>query len=75
MFYLAAVLFIIVHSPDGQDVQLNIAEISSIRRPGGSEGHFAKGSNCILTMSNGKFYLTTETCKDVIKKITEINKD
>jgi hypothetical protein len=75
VFELIVVLFIIVHAPDGQEVQLNVAEVSSIRRPGGSEGHFAKNSKCILTMSNGKFYLTTESCGEIIKMIAEINKE
>jgi hypothetical protein len=72
---LAAVLFIIIHAPDGQEVQLNVSEISSIRRPGGSDGHFAKGSKCILTMSNGKFYLSMETCGEVVKMIAAVNKE
>jgi uncharacterized protein YlzI (FlbEa/FlbD family) len=75
MFNLVAVLFIIVHAPDGQEVQINVAEISSIRRPRDADGHFADGANCILTMGNGKFNLTTETCLEVINKIAEVNKE
>jgi uncharacterized protein YlzI (FlbEa/FlbD family) len=72
MFQLLAVLFITVHAPDGQDIEINAAEISSIRKPREDAGdHFAEGTQCVLTMTNGKFHLTTETCLDVVKKIAE----
>jgi uncharacterized protein YlzI (FlbEa/FlbD family) len=75
MFYhLAAVLFIVVHAPDGQEITLNVAEISSIKKPREVDGHFAKGTNCLLTMTNGKFFLTTESCLDIVKKIAELDK-
>jgi uncharacterized protein YlzI (FlbEa/FlbD family) len=72
----AAVLFIIVHSPgDHQEVQLNAAEISSIRKPRDADGHFAEGTNCVLTMTNGKFFLTEESCLEVIEEIAKVNKE
>jgi uncharacterized protein YlzI (FlbEa/FlbD family) len=71
----AAVLFIIVHSPgDHQEVQLNASEISSIRKPRDADGHFADGTNCLLTMTNGKFFATEETCLEVIHQISEVSK-
>jgi hypothetical protein len=56
---------VIVHAADGEIVQLNINEISSIRQPPDVQGHFAKGTNCIIVMTNGKFVLTREPCQTV----------
>jgi hypothetical protein len=75
----AAVLhLIIVHGPTGQEIDVNITEISSIRRPEAYENepgtHFAKGTKCILAMSNGKLINTLEDCAEIIKKISEVNK-
>jgi uncharacterized protein YlzI (FlbEa/FlbD family) len=75
MFQWVVVVFITIHAPDGQEVELNAAEISSIRRPREADGHFAKGARCLLTMTNGKFFITTETCLEVVNKIAEVNED
>jgi uncharacterized protein YlzI (FlbEa/FlbD family) len=76
MFEYVAVLFITVHAPDGQEVVLNISEISSIRKPReGADDHFAEGTKCLLTMSNGKFTVTTETCLEIVHKIAIANKE
>jgi hypothetical protein len=65
-----------VHAPDGQEISINIAEISSIRRPReGAEEHFAAGTMCVLTMTNGKFIFTTEPCFDIIKMISQFENE
>jgi len=77
-FVLVALHFITVHAPDGQEMELNIAEISSIRKPqeqATDQSHFAKGTNCIMVMTNGKFIGTTETCTEVIKRIAASEKE
>ena len=69
MIYLAVLFFILVHGPDGQEIELNIVEISSVRQPRESEGHFSKDVKCLIFMTNGKFVGVKETCGDVIGMI------
>ena len=67
---LAILHLILVHGPDGQIIELNINEISSIREPRDIEGkHFGKGINCIVFMTNGKFVGVSEKCVEVIQEI------
>jgi hypothetical protein len=72
LLLLAEIQFVFVHGPDGQEININVAEISSIRQPReNSESHFAKGTNCLVFMTNGKFIATTELCLDIIKQIAD----
>jgi hypothetical protein len=67
-----------VHAPDGKELVLNVGEISSIRQPqeqAEAQTHFAKGTQCVLVMTNGRFIGTTETCKEVIKAIAVAEKE
>ena len=67
-----------MHAPDGQELVLNIGEISSIRKPQAQadlQQHFAKGTKCILVMTNGKFISTTESCNEIIKAIAAADKE
>ena len=66
----AAVQFVLVHGPDGQVIELNVNEISSIREPREStESHSAKDTNCIVIMTNGKFITAREECSKIIEMI------
>jgi hypothetical protein len=71
---LAAVHFITVHAPNGQEITINVAEISSIRQPREAEGHFENGVQCLLIMTNGKLNGVVEPCLDVIRGIAAVNK-
>jgi hypothetical protein len=59
---------ITVHGPQGQVIELNVNEISSIRQPRG-HGHFTKDIKCLIFMTNGKFVSTVETCEQINKLI------
>ena len=50
--------------PNGQKIEVNPNEVSSVREPQG-EGHFAKGTRCILVMTNGKLIAVQEECDAV----------
>jgi hypothetical protein len=63
---LAAVQLLFVHGPDGQMLELNIDQISSIREPRATEGHFHKDVKCIIIMSNNRLVAIVETCNDVL---------
>ena len=70
-FYLLAALHLIfVHGPDGQRIELNVTEISSIREMRDTEGtHFGRNVNCIVFMTNGKFIGTIEECDAILEAI------
>ena len=73
--FAATIYLITVHGPDGQEITLNVTEISSIRqvrKTQRDQEHIDKDINCQLFMANGKFIGITETCMDVIKKIAKL---
>lgn len=71
MFASLTLIFLLVHGLTGQEIEINVGEISSIRRPS-SENHFGRGTHCVIYMNNGKFILVRETCMEVIRGITEV---
>jgi hypothetical protein len=71
-FWWIALHLIFVHGPDNQAIELNIAEISSIREPRKSEGHFHQDVKCLVIMTNGKFIGVIEPCPAVLEKIREV---
>ena len=71
---LTALPFIFVHGPGNQRIELNVNEISSIREPRDSEGHFSSEISCVVFMTNGKWVGVTETCEDVLTKIEQSGK-
>jgi hypothetical protein len=66
---LAALHLILVHGPDGQNIELNVNEISSIREPRQVEGHFAKNVHCLIFMTNGKLIAAIEECPVILDEI------
>jgi uncharacterized protein YlzI (FlbEa/FlbD family) len=70
---LVAFHLIVVHGGDGQDIEINPREIVSMR--GREEGkNFAKGVECMINTSDGKFIAVAETCNEVYQKIEELEK-
>jgi len=65
---IVAILFIELHAPDGQKIDINPAEVNTVREPReGAEGHFAKGVKCLVTMTDGKFIAVIEPCDAVVR--------
>jgi hypothetical protein len=58
--------------PDGkQRIDINPAEVSSVREPVTvNQGHWAKGTNCVIVMSNGRFNAVNEGCDKVRDELT-----
>jgi hypothetical protein len=55
-----------LHGPDDQRIFVNPDQIVSIREPRGMEqGHFAKGTRCLLTTSDGKYLTVRESCAQI----------
>ena len=67
MFVLALVQFT---GPTGQRIDVNPAEVSSIRDPAGMrEGHWTKGTNCIIVTADGGFIAVKEDCTATRQKL------
>jgi len=63
-------VFVELHGPTGQVLEINPAEISSLREPIDlNTRHWAKGTRCIVVMSNGGFIAVSEDCPAVVQKI------
>jgi uncharacterized protein YlzI (FlbEa/FlbD family) len=74
--WLMALHLILVHTPTGEEIHVNIDEISSVREPhdGGVSDLLTEGVHCVIGMTNGKFISTKEACKEVIEKLAKYNK-
>jgi len=69
---LFALTLITLHGPNGQEIDINPNEVSSVRDISvATEGHFGKGVRCLLFMTNGKVIGTAETCFDARRLIEE----
>jgi uncharacterized protein YlzI (FlbEa/FlbD family) len=67
MFLPIVVHLLLLHSPDGQLIELNPHEISSIMEPRVDQ-HTHGSVKCVITMTNGKFFGVAEDCKTVTEK-------
>jgi hypothetical protein len=72
VFETFVLLYLIrLHTPEGKEIDVNTARIVTIREPRLGEEHFPKGAHCILNMSDGKFNLVVEDCREVRRLIEE----
>jgi len=69
MITLIPILFklLVLHSPDGHEIDLNKGEIVSIREPQGNEGHMSSKVHCVINTVDGKFTPVRETCMEVLE--------
>jgi hypothetical protein len=65
-----AISLIELHGPNGQRVEVNPAQVSSVRVPRIVD-HFAPGTKCVVFMTDGKFATVTDDCDSVEKKLEE----
>jgi hypothetical protein len=70
----AAIRFLACHTPAGTDIYINPDQISSIRevRPD-SKGHFAKGTKCVIVMTNGHTNTVIEDCATIHKMLHDLD--
>lgn len=55
---------------DGQIVWVNPSQVISIREPRGvNQGHWARGTKCLVLTVDGKFFTTIEPCEQVRVKL------
>ena len=63
---LVAVVLIRLTGPDGQRIDINALDVTSIREPRGIDrGHWVVGTRCLVVMLNGKFIAVHEDCDTV----------
>ena len=69
---LFAITLVYLHAPNGQLLEVNPAEVSTLRAPlGGDHQHWGRGTKCIIVMANGLFNATAEDCPTVEKILRE----
>jgi hypothetical protein len=63
------------HGPNGQVIDINPHEVSSVRTPQkGAQEHFPPGTNCIVIMNNGRINAIIEDCELIRQEVEEFNK-
>ena len=68
MKWLVLVLLrlVLIHAPNGDEIEINPNEISCIREPReAGDMAFHKGVRCVLVMTNGRFIGAAEDCQTV----------
>jgi hypothetical protein len=70
---LAADEWISVTGADRQPIELNVANIVSVRSPRG-EGHFSAEVRCLIHTTDGKVVTVIEPC-DVVEKLLDAKPD
>jgi len=67
---LIAASLIQLQAPDGQIIYVNPDQITNIRKPRGiDQGHFVKGTNCLVFTVDGKYFAIVEPCEEVRNKM------
>ena len=66
---LAVLQLITVHGPGNQRIDLNVEQITTVREPRATEGHFAPGVRCVVSTTDGKWVGVVETCAQVLDLI------
>jgi hypothetical protein len=62
---IAAYALVELHGPTGQRIFVNPTMITTIREPL-ETGHFAKGTHCLVYLSNRNFIAVREHC-DIVR--------
>jgi hypothetical protein len=69
--YIMLIVFaiIVLHLPDGREVDINPIEIVSLREMPEDSNHVAKSSHCLINTTDGKFSTVIETCAEIRQMI------
>ena len=69
--FILALSLITLHGPGGQIIEINPAEVSSVRAPvvtGKKQNQYHhEAVQCLIRMTNGQFNAVIETCEEVDK--------
>jgi len=72
---ILALVFVELHGPTGQVLEINPAEVSSLREPldeSVGRHHWGRGTHCVVVMANGGFNAVAEDCATVLKKLEQV---
>ena len=64
--------FLSLTSPDGQEVNINIDQVVSIRERREDEKHFHHDVQCLIFTSDGKFIGVKESCQVVQDRLDDL---
>jgi len=65
---VTSVRFVIAHSPtNGEELAINVEQISSIRGVADADTQYQKDVNCVITMTNGKSIGVVENCREMFE--------
>jgi hypothetical protein len=64
IFMALAMALITLSGPDGQTIELNPAEVTTLRTPRGID-HQSREIHCIVFTADGKFIGVKQTCRSV----------
>jgi len=72
---MAGVIFIMsqmitLTGPEGQEIAVSPSQVVTVRKPRELEGHFPKGVQCLVHMTDGKFIAVIEPCR-VVRELLE----
>jgi hypothetical protein len=68
---VAALYFIVVHGPKGDEIDINASEIASIHAPR-EDSLLNEHVSCVIFMSDRRFISVRETCMEVIEMIAKL---
>jgi hypothetical protein len=70
---LAGVALVELHAPNGHVIEINPAEVSSLREPIDvrTSGHWAGNTHCVLVMTNSGFNAIQEDCATAAQKLKQ----
>jgi hypothetical protein len=71
---LLASVLLHVTGPNGQRIDINPAQVTSVREPRKDGDHLVKGTKCLIYMANGHFITTVEDCATVRGRLGEEHK-
>ena len=69
LVFAAALYFIVVHGPKGEEIDINAAEIASIHVSREDSDLLHEHVRCVIFMSDRRFISVRETCMEVIEMI------
>ena len=64
MIAVLAIMLVEFTGPTGHRIDLNSAEVTSVREVQNSE-HWGAGVSCVIVMTSGKWIAVAETCDEV----------
>ncbi|MCA1452820.1 hypothetical protein I6F35_06245 [Bradyrhizobium sp. BRP22] len=67
---LIAVVLIVLHVPDGREVAVNPAEVTTLHQATGEGKVVTEGVHCVVNMTSGKFVSVIEDC-GMVRKLIE----